>query len=456
MSIKQNYTQLAKILHWLIAGLIFSQYVLAELAENAEKQNHVVQQLGLLANHKSIGMTILALAILRLVWRAFNRPPPLPESMVSWQRRASEYAHVLLYLLIFSIPLTGWLMSSAKSYSVSWFHTLVFPDLVDPSEQLADTMYLLHDSLTKLLFILVVVHILAALKHQIFDRDEILKRMSGKASYLLMFISFAGALYFFAQVSAPVKAQSQPASQPAIEPSKQPSSQPTGEKQSEPVLPTPENSSASTSDLSQNAPALTTTSDAELPIEDAEASAVKAPSLVEQKPAQLNAWQIDYDASYIKFTGEQAGAPFTGEWQRWQAEMYFAEEQLSQSQFEVEIDIASVFSDDTSRDEYIVDPDFFDLQNHSNAAFTADDFAQISAAQFEAVGMLTMKGISKPTTLAFIIERGGDEQVTLIGSALLDRFEWNIGMGDWTDTTWVAKDVKVDVRVSATVTTREK
>ena len=80
MTNKVEYSQVAKILHWLVAGLIVGQYILAELAEYAESANRVVNQLALLANHKSVGMTVLALAVLRVAWRVFNKPPVLPSS----------------------------------------------------------------------------------------------------------------------------------------------------------------------------------------------------------------------------------------------------------------------------------------------------------------------------------------------------------------------------------------
>ena len=139
----QEYRTPAKILHWLVAGLIIAQYILAELAEAAEDRVEILNQLAVLANHKSIGITILALAIVRIVLRFKSPPPALPATMPKWQVWGSHLSHILLYGFLFALPLSGWLMSSAKAYSVSWFNLVVLPDLIAPSEAWAKAMHCL-------------------------------------------------------------------------------------------------------------------------------------------------------------------------------------------------------------------------------------------------------------------------------------------------------------------------
>ena len=165
MPINSSYSNIAKLLHWLIAGLIISQYVIAELAEYAGDNGEVVQKLALLANHKSIGMTVLFLSVLRLSWRLFNKPPALPENMPSWQHIASHLTHWAIYGLIFTLPLSGWLMSSANAYSVSWFNLFVFPDLVSADKSLASLFHDAHEILGKLLFCLVLLHVPVSYTH---------------------------------------------------------------------------------------------------------------------------------------------------------------------------------------------------------------------------------------------------------------------------------------------------
>ena len=394
-----SYSGIARGLHWLVAGLIVAQYIIAELAELAESSDSVVQQLGLLANHKSIGMTILGLAVLRLIWRLFNKPPALPASMSAWQRRASSFAHVALYGFLFVLPLSGWLMSSATSYSVSWFNLFVFPDLIAANEANAETLEQIHYWSGEALFVLALIHIVAALKHHYLDKDVVLKRMASRGGWLLMLTTLVLAIGLFGRVSVSQKASQNSTSI----------------------------SSAAGKDVSANQNAVTNQS---------------------LRQSNLPIWNIDYQDSYIEFSGDQAGAPFKGRWQTWQAQMQFDTQQLAAGRFAVTIEPASVFTDDKERDGYIRDPDFFDVENHRLASFNVDKFSQTESNSFIAHGLLTMKNISHPLDLVFTVKK---EQSTTVleGQAAIDRLQWNIGMGDWTDTSWVGQEILVKVRVVA-------
>ncbi|MDE1922448.1 MAG: cytochrome b [Gammaproteobacteria bacterium] len=169
-----RYGAVAQALHWTIAGLIVVQFVLAKLAERLPLGMH---KLILLARHKSFGMTILALAVLRLAWRLANPPPPLPPGMRRAAKTTAAATHTAIYALLFAMPLTGWLMSSAKNYSVSWFGLFTWPNLIGPNEPAFKMLRETHGILSKLLFALVILHVLAALKHHFWDRDDVLRRM---------------------------------------------------------------------------------------------------------------------------------------------------------------------------------------------------------------------------------------------------------------------------------------
>jgi cytochrome b561 len=169
-----RYTTVAQTLHWLVAALIVVQFTLAFMAEDLPLG---ARKLGLLARHKSFGMTILALAVLRLAWRAFHKAPPLPAGMSRLERVGAHTSHWALYGLLFAMPLSGWLMSSAKNYSVSWFHLFTWPDLISPNEQAFDILKSMHQFLAFTLLVVASVHVLAALKHHFWDKDDVLKRM---------------------------------------------------------------------------------------------------------------------------------------------------------------------------------------------------------------------------------------------------------------------------------------
>lgn len=169
-----RYSAPAQLFHWLIAALIVTQFVLARMQEHLPLG---ARKLGILARHKSVGMTILMLAILRLAWRLWHPAPPLPPKMRPFERWAARATHGAFYVLLFAMPLTGWMMSSAKNYSVSWFGLFTWPNLIGKNEQAFDFLRTTHDLLSDLLFAVAVLHILAALKHHFWDRDDVLVRM---------------------------------------------------------------------------------------------------------------------------------------------------------------------------------------------------------------------------------------------------------------------------------------
>lgn len=388
----KQYSTVSKFLHWSVAGLIVAQYGLAKLAENAEHNDKILQQLALTANHKSIGITILLLALVRLVYRLRNAAPSLPSSMPKWQRTASKWSHFLLYSLLLALPISGWLMSSAKAYSVSWFNLIELPDLVAPNKTLAELLTLTHEYLGEALFVIALVHVLAALKHHLIDKDDVLNRMASKSSWLLLVLVIVFVMGFFGRFFNSVSVNT--------------------------AMPQTEQIQALES--------------------------LDSPAAI---PSELPLWQIDYQQSTIKFIGDQAGASFEGEWQSWLAEIQFDPQQLGQARFNVTIDTASGFSNDQERDETIRSSDFFDVTSFADAIYRADAFS-VTEDGYQSIGQLSMKAISAEVALKFNVVDEGAFKV-LIGTAVLDRLRWNIGTGDWTDTTWVGQNVKVEVRVVA-------
>lgn len=170
-----RYTSVAIALHWIIALAIFGTFALGvymhELPLSPTK-------LKLYSYHKWIGVTIFALVLFRLAWRLAHKPPAPPPSMPAWQHRAASAAHALLYLLTLAIPLSGWLMSSASGFQVVYLGVLPIPDLLPKDKALAEQLKDLHESLNFLMLAVVVLHVAAALKHHLLDRDDVLARMA--------------------------------------------------------------------------------------------------------------------------------------------------------------------------------------------------------------------------------------------------------------------------------------
>jgi len=168
------YTRTAIALHWLMALLLFVTFpvgiVAHEMALSPDK-------LRLLSYHKWLGVTLFILVLVRLAWRAGHKPAPLADSLPAWQRIAAQFVHVMLYVLLVAIPLSGWLMSSAKGVQTVWFGVLPLPDLIGKNKELGDSLKEVHESLNFVLLGLVLAHIGAALKHHFIERDGILARM---------------------------------------------------------------------------------------------------------------------------------------------------------------------------------------------------------------------------------------------------------------------------------------
>jgi cytochrome b561 len=171
------------MLHWTIAALIAANLLLAwSFSSFAMPTRHI-----LIDTHTSIGLTVLGLAILRLLWRATHTPPPIPP-YAAWERRAARFAHWTLYGLIFLLPITGGMQDSAwKSaaahkmklfFVIPWFRIGAIEQL-DPvaKEHFHSLLFAIHVALAYVLCAMLVVHVAGALKHQWLDREPELQRM---------------------------------------------------------------------------------------------------------------------------------------------------------------------------------------------------------------------------------------------------------------------------------------
>ena len=169
-----DYTRTAKGLHWLMSilffGLLALGFYMHDLPLSPEK-------LKLYSWHKWAGVTAFLLVWIRLFWRATHRPPALPDTMPKLMQLAAHAGHFLLYALMIAIPLTGWLMSSAKGFQTVWFGVLPIPDLLGKNKELGDLLQTVHMSLNLLFVAVIAGHIGAALKHHFIDKDDILTRM---------------------------------------------------------------------------------------------------------------------------------------------------------------------------------------------------------------------------------------------------------------------------------------
>ena len=169
----RTWGALSKALHWIIVLLIIVQWVIAERAHELKGAAKV----NALGWHKSFGMTVLMLAIIRLVWRWMNPVPALDGVTKNWERALAHVSHFLLYALLFAIPLTGWMLSTAASFRVSWFGLFTWPDLVAPDRDTMNFMRSAHSWLFSGLITVALLHVAGALKHAFVDKNDVLRRM---------------------------------------------------------------------------------------------------------------------------------------------------------------------------------------------------------------------------------------------------------------------------------------
>ena len=174
MSAARHYSIPAIALHWLSALLIFAAFPLGLYMVDLPLSP---AKLTLYSYHKWLGVTVFLLVAMRLAWRATHTPPALPGYIAAWQRRASAVAHGVLYALMVAIPLSGWLMSSAKGFQTVWFGVLPLPDLLERNRELGDLLAGVHQALNYTLAALIILHVAAALKHHFVERRPFLQRM---------------------------------------------------------------------------------------------------------------------------------------------------------------------------------------------------------------------------------------------------------------------------------------
>ena len=168
-----RYDNVAIAFHWLLALMIVGSFCVGLYMAGLPFS---MQRVKLFNYHKWAGMTILALTVLRLVWRLSHAAPPeIPGPR--WQQRAAKATHAATYALVFAIALVGWAYSSAAGMQVVVYGVLPMPNLLPADPALADLIKPWHGRLAFVLAALVLLHVAAALKHQFIDRDGLLARM---------------------------------------------------------------------------------------------------------------------------------------------------------------------------------------------------------------------------------------------------------------------------------------
>ena len=426
---RSRYATVAIVLHWLIALAIAAQVCIAwRMGGQPTPESFALIQL-----HKSIGITILVLSIIRLGWRLTNPPPPEPPGLARWEIVLSQTVHWGFYVIMIGMPLTGWLMVSASRIqiptllygAVLWPNVPGIDGLAPAAKKIWHAIGLNgHELLAYGLYALFVLHVAGALKHQLFERDTpVFSRVAPGAvpgrwldpRLLLVAIAVAGAAAFGTLVQPPRPVMGPPAAAaaPAAPPAEEAASAPPGAVQATSAAPA----------AAAPAPAATPSTD---PV----------------------AWKVAA-GSALTFTTSWSGDAVQGRFDSWKADILFGPEALDKSKVTVTIDMTSAKTGDAQRDASLPAADWFDAATHPKAVFTATKFEKTGPDSYVAHGSLNLRGVSKPVDLPFKLTITGDK-ARAVGDTSLDRTLFGVGQGEFTATDAVPAKVAVHVQLTAT------
>lgn len=178
---EDRYGWIAMLLHWGMAGLLLALVVLGIYMVRLPDVGFDQEKITLILAHKALGMVALGVAVARLLWRLTNALPRFVDGLPPWQEVSALFVHMWLYVLMFLLPVTGWLMSSAGGYPTPVFSWFDAPDLIARNEHLFHTLIAVHRWLGYAFTLVILLHAAAALRHHFVQRDATLRKMIPRA-----------------------------------------------------------------------------------------------------------------------------------------------------------------------------------------------------------------------------------------------------------------------------------
>ncbi len=386
-----RYSPVAAILHWAIAALIIGQIIGGKYMHGLANSSPV--KFDLYQLHKSFGLTILLLSLLRLGWRFTHRAPALPAAMPDWQKFAARGTHWMFYALMILTPLAGWAIVSVSPTDIptKWFGIIPVPHLpffggVTDREAVEHIMEERHELLAYAIFALLTLHVGAALKHAFIDKDGVFGSMIPKRKS-----TWSGLAGVFAALGA-----------------------------------------ASL-----------------LYLTGAGAPPEQATSAAHSHSAGGGDWIVDYDQSKLVFVGSENGKEFTGAFGNFQAEIEFDPDDPDDAEIRVIVSTASASTGDSLRDSNLPGTEWLDVKNHPQATFESTDVRVLGNGEYVADGSLTIKDIERPVTLNFTLDFMEDK-ARASGGADLIRTDFDLGKNtSWLEEEGVALAARVEFEIHA-------
>lgn len=408
---KDNYSAVSRFFHWATAFLILGLLVLGFYMIGLEPAPDKFKLYGL---HKSFGTLVLMLAVARLLWRVSQQQPEKMASHQAWERGLAHLVHIVLYLSMFLMPLSGWLMSSAGNFSYSFFGLFDMPNFTGKSEALYKLMRVVHEYTAIALIAIIGAHILGAVKHAVIDKDATLKRMVPEKGYVgisFLVVVIAGAallsasgLFVLDKLGKKEKMEARQVKVVAAVPPIMVSSSPNKD-------------------------------------EDAESA--------------VQSWQLIPAESTINFSVKVSGDEFSGTFSIKKAEIYFDPNKPMQSHAYIAIDTASAQTGSDERDGYIAMEPWLFSESFPESTYKISHFEHKNGL-YVAHGVFSLRGVSQDLAvpLAINIEdvaaQGGMEKRAIAqGGFVLNRLEYGVGQGSWEDPSVAEHQVKVSVKLTA-------
>ncbi|MFT5574532.1 MAG: cytochrome b561/polyisoprenoid-binding protein YceI [Bermanella sp.] len=417
-----RYTRIAIGLHWLIAVAIITNLILGCWMSDAI--NHTASRdsaFRVFQWHKSIGLTILLLSVLRLTWRILNPPPPLPKTIPPWEQRAAAWTHSAFYTLMIGVPLSGWLYVSSQwrgdaalTIPTLWFEWFEVPHLFGLNEashaqrqSIASISLEAHEVLVWCFLLLLLLHIGAALRHQFVLKDKSLVRI------------------------LPQRIKSQ-APQPKP----------------------PSHSFTRTRLAAASLCLLTTTAFIYIGTQagstlQASTNTGRMDELLRElvKPDNSQAQWLVNKQSHIRFAGSHVGREFTGEFTQWRAFIQFDPASPGQAQIAAVIETASATDGNPIHDSTLPKEEWFDASSQPFAHFRVTR-VEPTQDNYLLFGQLTIKNHSVELAPLTMTIKGANLEIR--GTTLIDRADVHMGMESDPAGDYVSRDITIRANISAT------
>jgi cytochrome b561/polyisoprenoid-binding protein YceI len=396
-----SYGFVLKFIHWatalLILGLLFVGFYMTTLPFGDSK-------LQIYMLHKSFGLLVLLLVVVRIFWKFLTPKVKHLETHKSWERLLARLTHIFLYFALFAMPLSGWIMSSAGEFPVSFFG-LPVPALTGKDHDVFESSQEFHELVALVLIVFIFLHMAGAFKHHFIDRDATLQRMTrpslGLVSGALLAVIFGGLwLLPVSQVVLQVKED-------------QGHYDEAGE------------------DLRDRRGDESATPDLKLDSDE---------------------WRILPEQSRLAFTATQYGQAFEGTF-TFDGRIVFDPDHLDRSLADISIDISSIKTGSDDRDGQAKSAEWFDVEKFPKARFVTETFESTGANQYAVTGKLTIRDVTLPVSFPFTLtiekQEQGPRTAEMRAELTLNRLDFGVGQGQWKGTETIADAVKISLLVHA-------